>query len=355
MATHARAERVDYDGGTGVVSLTGAPEIRDAESTVRAERVTLTEATGDAEAVGAVQVTYRAGSKADAKADEAKSDGAKADGAKAAGSKADAGPIHATGDRAVLRKESGVATFYGSEAPRGGSGGTTGLRARLWQGGSQVEAPVLVLGRAEGTLDAFGLRGGEAMPVRTVLVKRAEDTPGAVKESAAGGSKEKAQVLRVQSGRLHYADAARRAEFSQGVLLEDADGSMSSREAVATLLPAVKAGIQEEKAAPQEGLPGLAGGALERVTATGDVTVRQPGRVATGERAVYTAADGVFVMTGGAAGVEPKVTDEVNGSVRGASLRFRSGENSVTVDGRVKDGSPPTGDGRVHTQTKVKQ
>ena len=51
-------------------------------------------------------------------------------------------------------------------------------------------------------------------------------------------------------------------------------------------------------ATPQEGLPGLAGGALDRVTATGDVVVRQPGRVATGERGVYTAADGVFCDDG---------------------------------------------------------
>ena len=337
--THARAERVSYDGGLGVVNLMGSPELDDAESMVRAERLTLMEATGDAEATGAVQVTYRAGMKA---------------GAKLEGSKADAGPIHAVAARAVLRKESGVATFYG----------TSRLRARLWQGGSQVEGPVLVLGRAEGTLDAFGTRADEAMPVRTVLESRAAgDASGAVAGagkasvaggSAAGGSKEKAQVLLVQSGRLHYVDAARQADFSQGVLLEDADGTMSSRDAVATLLPAVKAGTPGEVARPQEGMQGLAGGALERVTATGDVTVRQPGRVATGERAVYTAADGVFVMTGGA-GAEPRVTDEVNGSVRGASLRFRSGDNSVTVDGRAKDGSPPTGDGRVHTQTKVKQ
>ena len=288
----------------------------------------LMEATGDAEAKGAVQLTYRRVVSAARPAQDAAS--------------AEAVPIHATGDRAVLKKESGVATIYG----------TATQRARLWQGGSQVEAPVLVFGKEAATLDAYGAAKDDAMPVRTVLVSKAAGQGEG--DGPAGGLRKEAQVLRVQSGRLHYGDAARRAEFSGGVVLEDADGTMTSREAVATLLPAGKAGLVGQTPPPQEGLPGLAGGALERVTATGDVVVRQPGRVATGERGVYTVADGMFVLTGGS-GAEPKVTDEANGSVRGAVLRFRSGDNSVTVDGRVKDGTAAKGDGRVHTRTKVKQ
>ena len=325
--THARADQVSYNGESEVASLTGSPEMRDAESTVRAERVTLMETTGDAEATGAVQVTYRRATSA------------------VGGMAAVTEPMHATADRAVLRKKSGVATFYGIAA----------LRARLWQGGSQVEAPVLVFGRQEATLDAYGADTGDAMPVRTVLVSKAgrHGAGTAAKGLASlGDSGRNPQVLRVQSGRLHYADAERQAAFSQGVRLEDADGTMTSRDAVATLAME-RAGAGGQKVLPQEGLSGLAGGQLERVTATGGVVVRQPGRLATGERAVYTAADGMFVMTG-ADGVEPKVVDEVNGSVRGASLQFRSGDNSVTVDGRTKDGTP-TGDGRVHTRTKVKQ
>ena len=150
-----------------------------------------------------MQVTYR---KAESGEDAARD-----------ASSADAAPIHATGDRAVLRKESGVATFYGTRAQR----------ARLWQGGSQVEAPVLVFGKDDATLDAYGT-GTETMPVRTVLVsKAAGQRQDGVTDSLAGGFRRKAQVLRVQSGRLHYADAARRAEFSRGVVLEDTDGTMS--------------------------------------------------------------------------------------------------------------------------------
>ena len=190
------------------------------------------------------------------------------------------------------------------------------------------------------------------MPVRTVLASKPEDGGGAAGSKAKKGE---AQVMRVQSGRLHYDDGLHRAEFSKGVVLIDADGTVTSRDAVALLSSAAK---KEAVPAPgtevKAGFGGLSRGGVERVTATGDVVIRQPGRVATGQQAVYTATDGLFVLLGGG-GVTPKVTDEVNGSVTGAALRFRTGDNSVTVEGRAKDGTPVSGDGRVHTHTRVKQ
>ncbi len=326
--TRAQAQRARYEAAAGQVRLWGAAEVVDAQSTLRAESVVMTEATGDAEATGTVQVTYRQAAPNTAADDRA-------------GTIAE--PTHAVAERAVLRRESGVATFFG----------TPTLRARLWQGGSRVEAPVLVFGREAGTLDAYGVHGGEPMPVRTVLVSKG----GQERDSSApSGVNGKTQVLRLQSGRLHYADATRRAEFSDGVVLEDVGGTMTSRDAVALLSPTDRKQTAPAKAkgANVESLGAFPGAGLERVTAVGDVIIRQPGRVATARQAVYTAADGVFVLTGGD-GVLPKVTDEVNGSVTGAALRFRSGDNSVTVDGRANDGTASTGDGRVHTRTRVKQ
>ena len=43
------------------------------------------------------------------------------------------------------------------------------------------------------------------------------------------------------------------------------------------------------------------GGGVERVVATGHIVIDQPGRRATGEQVVYTASDGMFVLTGTAA------------------------------------------------------
>ncbi len=348
--TRGRAERAEYDAASGQVRLTGGAEISDGASAVRAERVAMSEGTGDAEAQGTVQVTYRQpAAVAGAPSGESHAmttAGGETHAAHAGEAKL---PIHAVAERAVMRKASGVTTFFG----------TPTLRARLWQGGSQVEAPVLVFGRKDSTLDAYGAEASEAMPVRTVLASAPHATAAA--DEPAEAKRTAPAVVRVQSGRLHYAEALRRAEFSKGVVLEDAEGTMTSRDAVALLLPnaakqAVPAGGNDVKTAGTMGVPdgGLPGGGLDRVTATGDVVIRQTGRVATGQQAVYTAKDGMFVLTGGG-GVLPKVVDEANGTITGAALRFGSGDDSVTVDGRVKDGAPAAGDGRVHTRTKVKQ
>lgn len=57
--TEGRAQRAVYDATTGEVKLAGEVEVADGESTVRADRVVLAEGSGDAEAEGTVQVTYR--------------------------------------------------------------------------------------------------------------------------------------------------------------------------------------------------------------------------------------------------------------------------------------------------------
>ena len=51
------------------------------------------------------------------------------------------------------------------------------------------------------------------------------------------------------------------------------------------------------------------GGSVERMVATGHIEMEQPGRRATGEQLVYTASDGMYVLTGTAA-VLPKVVDD---------------------------------------------
>lgn len=92
------------------------------------------------------------------------------------------------------------------------------------------------------------------------------------------------------------------------------------------------------------------GGAVDRVTAEGAVEVTEQGRHGSGERLVYTASDGLFVMTGTAA-APPRVVDEAQGTVSGAALEFHAGDNSVTVLGDAKDG-----EGRkVRTETQVRQ
>ena len=92
------------------------------------------------------------------------------------------------------------------------------------------------------------------------------------------------------------------------------------------------------------------GGSVDRVTAEGGVEVSERGRRATGDRLVYSAGDGKFVMTG-TASTPPEVVDEVQGTITGAALEFHAGDNSVMVLGSTKGGEGR----RVRTETQVRQ
>ena len=91
------------------------------------------------------------------------------------------------------------------------------------------------------------------------------------------------------------------------------------------------------------------GGSVERIVATGRIEMQQPGRRATGEQLLYTASDGMFVLTGTAAAL-PKVADDQRGTVTGTSLRFHSGDDNIVVSNGGENGSGQ----RVRTETRVK-
>jgi lipopolysaccharide export system protein LptA len=84
---------------------------------------------------------------------------------------------------------------------------------------------------------------------------------------------------------------------------------------------------------------------------TGDVQVQQPGRHATGDMLLYTAATGRYVMTG-SPGHLPKAVDAQQGTVTGTSLTFADSGSTIIVAGE-----PATSKGkgtRVRTETEVR-
>jgi len=261
--------------------------------------------TGDIMAEGGVRVSYRQAGSAE--------------------------PVHVLAVRAELRHGAGHATFYGSNM----------LAARLWQGASQVEAPTIEFNQKDRTLAASASASGDDL-VRTVLVS-------AGGSSSSGAGRDRPQILRVSSRTLRYSDADRRATFSRGVVLQVADGTIRGSEVIALLKPAVPA-TGSVVTTTDAKATGFMGGSVDRVTADGAVEVSQRGRRALGEHLVYTAIDGVFVMTGTPA-LPPKVVDEVQGTVTGAALQFHAGDNSVMVLGNAKGGEGR----RVHTETQVRQ
>lgn len=307
----ATAGQAVFEAAGQTLTLTEQAQVTEGDSLMRAEMVRMRRDTGDAVAEGSVKASYRQAGSTE--------------------------PVHVLAARAELKHDAGVATFFG----------TDGSPARLWQGGSQVEAPRIEFSQAEKTLIASA-SGAAGQVVQTVLAGSANQ---------AGGRKG-SQVMRVSSRGLRYAESERRAQFSGGVVFQSADGTVRSSQMVALLRPNATADRTGRAGATGEGAAGSAGvtrsaflgGAVDRVTAEGAVEVTEQGRHGSGERLVYTASDGLFVMTGTAA-APPRVVDEAQGTVSGAALEFHAGDNSVTVLGDAKDG-----EGRkVRTETQVRQ
>lgn len=319
----AVAERVSYDGALESMTLAGNVQVSDADSVLWASRVVANQKTGDATAEGAVKVSYLQPKNAKGTASGAED------------------PVHVLAERAELKHDSGVATFYGG----------AGQRARLWQAGSQVEAPVIELDKKQKRLVARGAGQGATMAVRAVLTSVARpEKPGAKAKTGAA----KQSAIQVMSRELAYSDQKREADFTGGVRVTSADGVMLARQAEVYLTSAHTASAgPSDKLRAGHGAPslssGLMGGDVERMVASGGIVVEQPGRRATGERVVYTASDGVFALTGTAV-APPKVVDEERGTVTGTVLQFRAGDESVVVSNGGKSGA-----GRVRTETRVKK
>jgi lipopolysaccharide export system protein LptA len=298
---HADGDDAVYEADTDAMTLTGQVKVSDAESAMFADRVAFDRSKNEATAEGAVRVSYlQPGSTGE--------------------------PVHVLASRAVGHKATGVTEFFGG----------TGGDAKLWQGGSQVTAPVLYFDRTKRTVFAHGANGSSAQPVKTVLVDNNPPKPGAKQQAP----------VRVLSREMTYTDATREVVFRGPVQLNDQDGVLRAKEATVYLTPKDAAPTHGD-GATMDGAQISLGGKVDHMIAVGAVEIEQPGRKATGERLVYTASDRLSVLTGTKA-VPPKMVDETQGSVTGAQLRFRSGDDSVEVVG---------GDGveHVHTVTKMKQ
>ena len=289
---HAEGDLAVYDAGADRVTMSGGVKISDAERALFADRVEMNRVTGDAVAEGSVRVSYlQQGSTGE--------------------------PVHVMAARAIEHKATGVTQFFAA----------VGGNARMWQSGSTVEAPVLEFDRTRRVVTAHGVGAGQA--VKTVLVE--EPKPGLKP------SKKSAGPVRILSREMSYTDASREVEFKGAVQVTDQDGVMRSQMATVYL-----AGKTAAPAAAEISF----GGRVDRMIASGAVELEQAGRKGSGDKLVYTADDKTFVLTGTKA-APPKIVDETQGTVTGASLRFKSGDDSVEV---------LSGDGaqRVRTETRMK-
>jgi lipopolysaccharide export system protein LptA len=324
----ATAGKAVYEGQGEWLHLTMSPRVVNGGMELTAEKVDVSQQSGDAFAHGDVKATWTGA---------ADNDGARSGAGKNnAGDKMSGGgvtlggkgPAHVVAAEAQLNQSSGEATFRG--------------HARLWQQTNFVSGPVLVLNQHQQTLVARS--SDPAEPVRVVMLNASAAGSGGTgasgnspKQSAgqtgvsnAGGQSAAPSVIRVRGGELKYSDAERRAVMHGGtlgeVVAETGTATSSSDVVELLLMPAgshdASGGAQAQSGQAQ----------VDQMRATGHVVLTSQGRRGTGEQLVYTGATGEYVLTGTAA-VPPKMSDPEHGTVTGEALIFDSRDDRVRVEG----------------------
>lgn len=245
-ARHARAEQATFVRAREVIELRGErrrPVVWDDAARAEAREIDLSTTARTHIARGAVRTTYY---------------DARRTGAAGAFGQPDA-PVFVTSDEAYAEPERVV--FVGD--------------ARCWQGDSFVRGDRLELLKSDRRLTATGR-------VSTAFYRAARP---AGRASATGNraASDDAPVFGT-AGTFTYSDGERRARYTGNVTLTQGDAALTADVVEATLA------TRDNR--------------LERLTATGNVVIVQPGRRATGDAARYTAADDRYVVSGDLARVE---------------------------------------------------
>jgi len=289
-AVRATAGHADYGQGGQWLHLTGNPRVTDGGLELSADKLNVSQESGDSLAQGNVKGTWKGDPKRSSAGGQSIDLGA-------------GGPVHAVAQEAELKRSTGAATFRGN--------------VRLWQEGNSIEAPVVVLDRTKQTLMAQ--TSSAKTPVQVVLVSAMAAIPGQQAKQS------DPSVIRVTGGELRYSGSERKAVMRSGaagvVVASTADANTRSNEVELVLLPA---GNHARNVG--------AGGQVDRMTSQGHVEVASAGRRGVGEKLVYTNDTGDFVLTG-TASAPPQLIDPAHGTVTGQALIFNSRNDSVRVDG----------------------
>jgi lipopolysaccharide export system protein LptA len=308
----ASAGRAVYEGTGGWLHLLVNPRVESGAMQLTADKVDVSQSSGDAFAQGNVKATWLGAA--------AQAGSGAAPGMTLGGQ----GPAHVIAADAQLRQATGEATFRG--------------HVRLWQQANSITAPVMVLDKTRQTLVARTTIAAD--PVRVVMLTAggagngkiasigspAVSTQNAEKKGhGTDGAGVTPSVIRVRGGELKYSEAERKAVMhgaqAGNVVADTGSASIISDDLELVLLP------PGNHAAPDGGAA-----QVDRVTATGHVAVHSQGRRGSGERLVYSSETGEYVLTGTPA-IPPTLTDPARGTVSGASLIFNTRDDSVSIEG----------------------
>ena len=313
----ATAGRAVYEGAGEWLHLTVSPRVEDGGMQLTADKIDVSQESGDAFAHGNVKATWLdTGKQADGQAAAAQA------GQHVAG-RAGPGARHCAG---------------GATAPGATSEATFRGHARLWQQANSIAGPVIVLDRRSRRWWRAARTAAE--PVRVVLLSAGGLEPGAApgKEAAAKsgsafgdpGARGRAGVLR---RRAQGGDAWRRA--GHGGCGDRRRRPRFPTEVELYLLPPGNHARQRTAAQGQ----------VDRMTASGHVVITSQGRRGTGEQLMYSSETGEYVLTGTAA-APPRMTDPARGNVTGEALIFHSRDDSVSIEGGGRE---------TRTETTVRQ
>ena len=280
----AWAERARYTPADQILLLNGSPRVVENGMTTTSRTMRVNRATGDAFADSDVKSTY-----SDLKSQP--------NGALLASSS----PIHVTAKSMTVHGTPAVALYTGN--------------ARLWQDANAVSAPTIEFDRTHRSMVASG---AGKQGISTVLEQT--DQTG------------KSTPVAITSARLTYQDSERRAHFEGDAVAKSADLTITAAEMDAYLEPRGQGSAEGISASARK---------IDRITASRQVVITQPGRQATGEELVYNSADEKFVLTGG----PPSIFDAEHGKITGVSLTLYRHDDRVLVEG---SSSAPT-----VTQTRV--
>ncbi len=312
----ATAGRAVYEGTGEWLHLLIHPRIEDGGLQLTADKLDISQASGDAFAHGNVKATWLGGPASPSSA-AGKTGSGLAPGFALGGQ----GPAHVVAADAQLHQATGEATFRG--------------QARLWQGTNSINAPVIVLDRTRQTLVAKGTTAAD--PVRVVMLsaggagkeKNGISGPAMIDQGNGGPS-----VVRIRGGDLKYSEAERKAVMhgapAGNVVADTGSATIISNDLELVLLPPGNSAGPDGTAAQ-----------VDRITAIGQVSISSQGRRGTGERLVYSSDTGQYVLTGTPAN-PPTLTDPAKGTVSGTSLIFNSRDDSVSIEGGGRKTSTET-------------
>jgi len=310
------AQHAEYHASDQLLHLTGRsgsgnPRITDsATMQLSAEVIDYHRDTRNAAASGDVKATYTQQQKSETSAPNPSTP---------LGFGGGSGPVHVIAERATMDDATNQDLFFGR----------AGAPARMWQDADSLLAPVIEIDRNQNVLKARGEGTGAAPTVNAIF-------------TSAMGAKHQQSVVSVHSETLVYLDQTRQGDFRGNVTAEQGDEAIHADDALMFLKPATantkgSAGSGNQAEAGTVSPKAAANGSqqnsqLDRLIATGHVMFTQPGRRGDGQKLVYTADDGKYVLTG-TAGAPPKMLDRVHGTTTGEALTFNSQDDSVVVSG----------------------